>query len=245
VEAVLARILPLLLAALALSFAPAQAVPARCETVREGQAGTPPALRSFLAGAPDALLRVCRLDAGAARYELRGPRRQQQDVCSFDAVTLPGEPMGLARDLLAALPHTHPVYMRRAGACPPQDDPTYTRTETQYGLAFTDQFRWAMQAWGQLRADPAAFAAELSAPKGADPGRSVQALLARNRLLPLLVTAISAEAPSLRTLLHDSRVTLSIEAPEDPDASQRGATFTVTLEPTLGGFDVVGADVAP
>jgi hypothetical protein len=44
-------------------------------------------------------------------------------------------------------------------------------------------------------------------------------------------------------VLNDPRVTLSIEAPDDP-ASLPGVTYTLTLEPTLNGFAIIAAGMA-
>jgi hypothetical protein len=224
--------------------APARAAttPMQCSGIRDGQAGAPVAFLSFLANAQDALLWVCRHESGAgpqASYELRGPRRREGGVCAFDAiaVTTPATP---ARDLLASLPRTHMIYMRMASpVCPPQDDPSYTQTWTQFGMGFADQFLWAMRSLGRLRVAPEEFAVALSGPKSA----SFAAMLVRNRGLPLRVIAIAVEEPSWRTVLNDPRVTLSIEAPDDP-ASLPGVTYTLTLEPTLNGFAIIAAGMA-
>jgi hypothetical protein len=241
-EAVLARYLLLLLAAAMLFCAPARAAtaPAPCSGVREGQAGVPAALASFLADAQDAMLWICRHDSATgpqASYELRGPRRREGGVCAFDAIAVT-TPVRPARDLLADLPRAHMIYMRPAtAACPAQDDPSYTQTQAQFGVGYAEQFLGAIRSWARLRAAPEAFAAQLSGPRSAP----FTAMLARNRNLPLRVVRMTTEEPSWRTVLNEPRVTLSIEAPEDPVA---GVTYTLTLEPLLDGFDVIEAGVA-
>jgi len=238
----LARYLLPILAALTLFCASAQAAPVAmpCSGFRDAQPGLPPAFQSFLADVPDAMLWVCRQGAPLqTRYELRGPRRQEGGVCAFDAlaVTTAARP---ARDLLADLPRAHLVYMRLASAaCPAQGDPSYTQTQAQFGVGFAEQFLWAMRSWARLRTGPEAFAAQLPGPRNAP----FTAMLARNRSLPLRVVRMTPEEPSWRTVLHEPRVTLGIEAPEDT-ASMPGVVYTVTLEPTLGGFDIIGTGMA-
>jgi len=231
--------------ALALFCAPARAadMPASCSGVRAGQMGIAPALDAFLADAPDTMLWVCRSGpaAGAGlHYELRGPRRQQGGVCAFDAVAVAAARPGGAGELLADLPRAHLIYMRLGSAvCPPQDDPSYTQTQAQFGLGFAEQFVWAMRSWARLRAEPQGLAAGLSAPGSA----AFTAMLLRNRSLPLRVVRMSAEEPSWRTVLNEPRVTLFLEAPEDP-APMPGVTYALTLEPTLSGFEVIAAGAA-